>query len=90
MTDILDDAKVYSSHANKKNIDVEDIKLAIQCRLDHSFTTPPPRDVYILIPFLSLVLNAAIELPFLTCFLYNFVCQLTSRYQVPVAVLFQD
>ena len=45
VTDILDDAKVYCSHANKKNIDVDDVKLAIQCRLDHSFTTPPPRDV---------------------------------------------
>lgn len=45
VTDILDDAKIYSSHANKKNIDKEDVKLAIQCRLDHSFTTPPPRDL---------------------------------------------
>ena len=45
VTDILDDAKVYSNHANKKNIDAEDVKLALQCRLDHSFTTPPPRDV---------------------------------------------
>lgn len=45
VTDILDDAKVYSNHASKKNIDVEDVKLAIQCRLDHSFTTPPPRDL---------------------------------------------
>ena len=45
VTDILDDAKVYSTHGNKKNIDVEDVKLAIQCRLDHSFTMPPPRDV---------------------------------------------
>ena len=45
MTDVLDDAKVYSSHAGKKNIDVEDAKLAVQCKLDHSFTTPPPKDV---------------------------------------------
>ncbi|XP_041354409.1 transcription initiation factor TFIID subunit 9B-like [Gigantopelta aegis] len=45
ITDVLDDAKVYSSHANKKNLDCDDIKLAIQCRMDHSFTTPPPRDL---------------------------------------------
>ncbi|KAK2155710.1 hypothetical protein LSH36_233g06043 [Paralvinella palmiformis] len=45
VTDILDDAKVYSAHANKKNIDTEDVRLAIQCKLDHSFTTPPPRDL---------------------------------------------
>ena len=45
ITDVLDDAKVYSSHANKKTLDCDDIKLAIQCRMDHSFTTPPPRDV---------------------------------------------
>lgn len=45
VTDILDDAKIYSQHANKKSLDVEDVKLAIQCQLDHSFTTPPPRDL---------------------------------------------
>lgn len=45
VTDVLDDAKVYSSHGNKKNIDVEDVKLAIQCRMDQSFTSPPPRDL---------------------------------------------
>ena len=47
ITDVLDEAKIYSNHANKRNIDVEDVKLAIQCKLDHSFTTPPPRDVSI-------------------------------------------
>ncbi|XP_067668705.1 transcription initiation factor TFIID subunit 9B-like [Haliotis asinina] len=45
ITDILDDAKVYSTHANKKNLDTDDVKLAIQCKMDHSFTTPPPRDL---------------------------------------------
>lgn len=45
MSDVLDDAKVYSSHSNKKTIDTEDVQLAVQCRMDHSFTTPPPRDV---------------------------------------------
>ena len=42
---VLEDAKVYASHANKKNIDSDDIQLAVQCKLDHSFTNPPPRDV---------------------------------------------
>lgn len=45
VTDILDDAKVYASHANKKVIDADDVKLAVQCKMDHTFTTPPPRDV---------------------------------------------
>ncbi|XP_060558915.1 transcription initiation factor TFIID subunit 9B-like [Ruditapes philippinarum] len=45
VTDVLDDAKVYSSHGNKKAIDTEDVQLAVQCRMDHSFTTPPPRDL---------------------------------------------
>lgn len=49
VSDILDDARVYSSHANKKTVDADDVKLAIQCRMDHSFTSPPPRDVNILI-----------------------------------------
>ncbi len=42
---MLDDAKCYSTHANKKNVDVDDVKLALQCKLDHAYTTPPPRDV---------------------------------------------
>ena len=41
----MDDAKVYSGHAGKKTIDTEDVRLAVQCKMDHSFTTPPPRDV---------------------------------------------
>ncbi|KAK3095124.1 hypothetical protein FSP39_010616 [Pinctada imbricata] len=45
VTDVLDDAKVYSNHASKKSIDTEDVKLAVQCRMDHSFTTPPPKDL---------------------------------------------
>lgn len=45
MTSILDDAKIYSSHAKKPNVDADDVRLAIQCRADQSFTSPPPRDV---------------------------------------------
>uniref|UniRef100_G1P107 TATA-box binding protein associated factor 9 n=1 Tax=Myotis lucifugus TaxID=59463 RepID=G1P107_MYOLU len=45
MTSILDDAKMYSSHAKKATIDAEDVRLAIQCRADQSLTSPPPRDV---------------------------------------------
>jgi len=33
MTTILDDAKMVSSHAKKKVVDVDDIKLAVQVRL---------------------------------------------------------
>ncbi|XP_061431127.1 transcription initiation factor TFIID subunit 9-like [Lethenteron reissneri] len=44
VTGILDEARVYSAHAKKTSIDMDDIKLAIQCRMDHSFTSPPPRD----------------------------------------------
>lgn len=45
MTTILEDAKIYSSHAKKSNVDADDVRLAIQCRTDQSFTSPPPRDV---------------------------------------------
>ncbi|TEA25000.1 hypothetical protein DBR06_SOUSAS6510032, partial [Sousa chinensis] len=44
MTSILDDAKIYSSHARKPNVDADDVRLAIQCRADQPFTSPPPRD----------------------------------------------
>ncbi|RUS77185.1 hypothetical protein EGW08_015052 [Elysia chlorotica] len=45
VTDVLDDAKVYSNHANRKTVDADDIKLAVQIKTDHSFTTPPPKDL---------------------------------------------
>ncbi len=44
VSDILEDAKVYSEHAEKKNIDGEDVELAIQSRVETSFTRPPPRE----------------------------------------------
>lgn len=45
VTTIIEDAKIYATHAKKSNVDSDDIRLAIQCRMDQSFTSPPPRDV---------------------------------------------
>lgn len=45
VTDTIDTAMVYSAHAGKKNIDVDDIKIAVQTQLDHTLTNPPPRDL---------------------------------------------
>lgn len=45
VTTIIEDAKIYATHAKKSTVDSDDIKLAIQCRMDQSFTSPPPRDV---------------------------------------------
>ncbi|XP_051486664.1 transcription initiation factor TFIID subunit 9B [Apus apus] len=42
VTTILEDAKIYSSHAKKSSVDADDVRLAIQCRTDQSFTSPPP------------------------------------------------
>ena len=53
MTGVLEDAQVYSGHAGKKELDVSDVKLAVQTRVDHSFTNPPPRDVCFLKHFVS-------------------------------------
>ncbi|CAK8690697.1 unnamed protein product [Clavelina lepadiformis] len=44
ITDVLEDAKTYASHAGRTNISIEDTKLAVQMQLDHHFTGPPPRD----------------------------------------------
>ncbi len=52
VTNVLEDARVYSEHAQKKELDISDIKLAVQAKMDHSFTTPPPRDVCMYIQLL--------------------------------------
>ena len=44
ITNVLEDAKVYSEHAKKKEIDVSDVQLAIEAKMNHSFTPPPPRE----------------------------------------------
>jgi transcription initiation factor TFIID subunit 9B len=44
-SDVFQDSLVYAEHANKNDIDLDDIQLAIQSRVNHSFTTPPPKEV---------------------------------------------
>merc|ERR1712203_759547 len=44
VTGILEDARVYSSHARKKTLDTEDVKLAVQLAAEQGFTSPPPRE----------------------------------------------
>ncbi|CAF0923182.1 unnamed protein product [Brachionus calyciflorus] len=44
-TNLLDEAKAFSTHAGKKTIDSEDIKMAIRSKVDFSFTSTPPRDL---------------------------------------------
>ena len=47
VTTIVDDAKIYSSHAKKPTVDAENLCLAIQCSADQSLSSPPPRDFFI-------------------------------------------
>lgn len=43
--DVLSDAQVYSDHASKPSIDPDDVRLAIQAKVNFSFSQPPPREV---------------------------------------------
>ncbi|KNA06924.1 hypothetical protein SOVF_176640 [Spinacia oleracea] len=45
VVDVLTDAQVYSEHAGKGTIDCDDVKLAIQSKVNFSFSQPPPREV---------------------------------------------
>uniref|UniRef100_A0A2N9I6L0 Transcription initiation factor TFIID subunit 9 n=1 Tax=Fagus sylvatica TaxID=28930 RepID=A0A2N9I6L0_FAGSY len=45
VVDVLTDAQVYSEHAGKGAIDCDDVKLAIQSKVNSSFSQPPPREV---------------------------------------------
>eukprot|EP00088_Acartia_fossae_P012029 TRINITY_DN16157_c0_g1_i10.p1 TRINITY_DN16157_c0_g1~~TRINITY_DN16157_c0_g1_i10.p1 ORF type:complete len:229 (+),score=63.55 TRINITY_DN16157_c0_g1_i10:478-1164(+) len=45
VTKVLEDAKVYSQHARKRNVDIDDVKLAVQVMCDQTVTSPPTRDV---------------------------------------------
>ncbi|KAF9106329.1 Transcription initiation factor TFIID subunit 9 [Mortierella sp. AM989] len=43
-TDVFQDALLYSEHAGRTEVGLEDVKLAIQGRVNHSFTSPPPKE----------------------------------------------
>ena len=44
VTCVLDDARGFSNHAQKKAIDVDDVRLAVQMFTEKNVTTPPTRD----------------------------------------------
>jgi len=44
VTDVIEDARVYSAHANRKNITLEDVKLSVSQRLERQHAAPPPRE----------------------------------------------
>ena len=45
ITQILEDAFLYAEHADRKDISLDDCKLALQGKLSSSFTSPPSKDV---------------------------------------------
>jgi len=45
VTDVLQDSLIYAEHSGKGVLDLEDVRLAIQSRVNYSFTQPPPREV---------------------------------------------
>ncbi|KAK1358505.1 Transcription initiation factor TFIID subunit 9 [Heracleum sosnowskyi] len=45
VVDVLTDSQVYAEHAGKTAIDSDDVKLAIQSKVNFSFSQPPPREV---------------------------------------------
>lgn len=51
VVDVLTDAQVYSEHAGKAAIDSDDVKLAIQSKVNFSFSQPPPREVTVVYNF---------------------------------------
>lgn len=43
--EVIEDSFVYMDHAGRSDLDLEDIRLAIQSRVNHSYTEPPPVEV---------------------------------------------
>ncbi|KAL7751646.1 Transcription initiation factor TFIID subunit 9 [Sorochytrium milnesiophthora] len=43
-SDILTDALTYAYHAGRADVSTDDVQLAIQARVNYSFTHPPPKD----------------------------------------------
>ncbi|CAG7838101.1 unnamed protein product [Allacma fusca] len=45
VTSVVEEARVYSSYAKKKVVDVDDVKLAIKMLSDKCYSTVPPREM---------------------------------------------
>lgn len=46
-TSILEEAKAFANSSKKKNIDLDDVHLALELSAESAFTHPPPREVLI-------------------------------------------
>ncbi|KAG2377379.1 hypothetical protein C9374_009290 [Naegleria lovaniensis] len=40
--EVIEDSFVYMDHAGRSDLDLEDVRLSIQSRVNHSYTEPPP------------------------------------------------
>lgn len=47
VSEVLIDADEYKNHSGRDHIDLEDVKLAVQSRVNHSFVQPPPRQAMV-------------------------------------------
>jgi len=45
VTNVVEEARVYSTYAKKKSIDADDVRLAVKMVSNKSFSTVPPREV---------------------------------------------
>ncbi|KAK8970812.1 hypothetical protein KSP40_PGU013542 [Platanthera guangdongensis] len=45
VVDVLSDAQIYAEHAGKAIVDPDDVRLAIQSKVNFSFSQPPPREI---------------------------------------------
>ncbi|CAG8473204.1 3695_t:CDS:2 [Diversispora eburnea] len=43
--DVIQDASAYAEHTGKNEMDIDDVKLAIQGRINHSFIAPPKQEL---------------------------------------------
>jgi len=42
---VLKDAQIFQAHRSGQKVEIEDLRLAIQSRVNNSFTQPPPREL---------------------------------------------
>jgi len=43
--EVFQEAQAYAEHAGHEELTLEDVRLAIQAKVTHSFTSPPSREV---------------------------------------------
>lgn len=72
ITSVVEEARVYSTYAKKKSVDLDDIRLATKMLTEKSLTSVPPREVLLIYSFQFNSIGLQFSFPVFSIIIYVF------------------